>query len=331
MQNQIHLKIQTKVKSKSLWPIAAIVYQDALWQADCMRGQALVSDMATASNFRTNTWKEDASLKDEMLKFVKQGLKREEMLSFLRRDFDQYAWSLRTLDRRLRHFEIFYSDATVSVEAIKDAVAKELDGPGKLLGYRAMQKKVRQKHALLVPRDLIYAVMFDLDPEGLQGRAPGKKRTKPKGKFTSKGPNFVHSLDGHDKLMGYQNSTFPLAIYGCLDTASRKLLWLRVWITNSDPLVIGRWYLEYLYESRMMPTYLRVDRGTETGIMATIHAYLHDNHNTLDDASDSVIHGPSTSNQVKNFNCSLNFDKLSFNCATNIIVYVSIAFVGTCF
>ena len=32
------------------------------------------------------------------------------------------------------------------------------------------------------------------------------------------GPNWVHSLDGHDKLMGYQNSTFPLAIYGCLDS-----------------------------------------------------------------------------------------------------------------
>lgn len=263
------------------------------------RGLKLVTKMAVAYHFRTNTWKEDASLKDEMRKFVKQGLQREEMLSFLRRDFDQYAWSIRTLDRRLRHFDIFYSDTTVSVEEVKDAVAKELDGPGKLLGYRAMQKKVRQKHDLLVPRDLIHAVMFDLDPEGLQGRAPGKKRTKPKGKFTSKGPNFVHSLDGHDKLMGYQNSTFPLAIYGCLDTASRKLLWLRVWITNSDPLVIGRWYLEYLYESRMMPTYLRVDRGTETGIMATIHAYLHDNHSILDDPADSVIHGPSTSNQVR--------------------------------
>ena len=221
------------------------------------------------------------------------------MLSILRRDFDQYAWSLRTLDRCLRHFKIFYSDTTVSVEAVKDAVTKELDGPRKPLGYRAMQKKVCQRHDLLVPRDLIHAVMFDLDPEGLQERARGKKRPRLKGKFTSKGPNFVHSLDGHDKLMGYQNRTFPLATYGCLDTASHKLLWLRVWITNSDLVVIGRWYLEYLYESRMMPTYLLIDHGTETGVMATIHAYLHDNHNILDDPTDSVIHVPSTSNQVR--------------------------------
>ena len=47
-----------------------------------------------------------------------------------------------------------------------------------------------------------------------------------------------------------------------------------------------------------MPTYLRVDRGTETGCMATIHSYLHDNHGTFDDATESVIYGPSTSNQV---------------------------------
>ena len=79
-------------------------------------------------------------------------------------------------------------------------------------------------------------------PKGLEARGPvGKKKTNPKGSFTTKGPNWVHSLDGHDKLMGYQNSTFPLAVYGCIDTASRKLLWLRIWVTNSDPKVIGRW------------------------------------------------------------------------------------------
>ena len=77
-------------------------------------------------------------------------------------------------------------------------------------------------------RDLVHAVMFDMDPKGLQGRAPVKKERRPKGHFTSKGHIFVRSLDGHDKLMGYQNSTFPLAIYGCIDTASRKLLCLRV-------------------------------------------------------------------------------------------------------
>ena len=109
---------------------------------------------------------------------------------------------------------------------------------------------IRQEHELNVPRDLVHAVMYDLDPEGLEAHSFGAKKRKPKGHFTTKGPNFVHSVDGHDKLMGYQNSTYPLAMYGCIDTASRKLLWLRIWVANSDPQVIGRWYPEYLYETR---------------------------------------------------------------------------------
>ena len=98
-----------------------------------------------------------------MKKFVKQGIKRKEILDFLRRDFPQYAWRIPTLDRRLRHFNINYIDENVSVDQVRDAVARELRGPGKLLGYRAMHRKVRQEHGLKslnVPRDLVHAVKF---------------------------------------------------------------------------------------------------------------------------------------------------------------------------
>ena len=149
--------------------------------------------------------------------YIKQGLQREEILDFLTRDFTQYARGLRSLDRRLRYFDIYYHDKKVSVDRVKEAVKKELDGPGKLLGYRAMYHKVWQDHELDVWRDLVHAAMYDLDPKGLEARGPvGKKKAKR--------PYFVHSLDGHDKLMGYQNSTYPLAVYGCIDTAGGKLL-----------------------------------------------------------------------------------------------------------
>ena len=135
--------------------------------------------------------------------------------------------------------------------------------------------------------------------------------------------------------------------------ASHKLLWLRVWVTNSNQKVVGRWYLEYLYESqgccltgaqqpgapkkvlwapkflqqlpkhyllgsqlfgfcpsglleillgnslesRVMPSILRLDKGTETGIITTMHAFLRQCHGDMDPC-DSVIYDPSTSNQV---------------------------------
>ena len=170
----------------------------------------------------------------------------------MKRDFSQYAWSLSSLDRHMRYFDIHYTDNNVTVKQIRDAVKKEVDDPGKLLGYRAMQKTLRQEHELKVPRDLVYVVMQDVDPEELQAKGGvGNPKQKEKGKYTTKGPNFVHSFDGHDKLLGYQNSTFPLAIYGRIDTASRKILWLKIWFTNSDPQRIGYWYLEYLYETRI--------------------------------------------------------------------------------
>ena len=247
-----------------------------------------------AARIRNESWIEDEELKEVMKKYVSQGLRREEILDYVERDSSQYAWSLRTLDRRLRAFGIYYTDKRVSLEEVHDAVRKELDGPGK---YRGMQNRLRQEHDLLVPRDLVHDVMFDLDEEGLAARCPVRKKGKPKGHFTTRGVNWVCSLDGHDKLMGYRNSTFPLAVYGCIDTASRKLLWLRVWVTNSSPKVVGRWYLEYLYESRVMPSILRLDKGTETGIIATMHAFLRQSHGDMDPC-DTVIYGPSTSNQV---------------------------------
>ena len=174
-----------------------------------------------AARIRNESWIEDEELKEVMKKYVSQGLRREEILDYLEKDFSQYAWSFRTLDRRLRAFGIHYTDKRVSLEEVQDAVRKELNGPGKLLGYRAMQNRLRQEHDLLVPRDLVHDVMFDLDEEGLAARCPVRKKGKPKGHFTTRGVNWVCSLDGHNKLMGYRNSTFPLAVYGCIETASR--------------------------------------------------------------------------------------------------------------
>ena len=51
-----------------------------------------------------------------------------------------------------------------------------------------------------------------------------------------------------------------------------------------------------------MPSMLRIDRGSETGTMATIHASLRrNNQDDLNDPVDSILYGPSTSNQVIQF------------------------------
>ena len=145
--------------------------------------------------------------------------------------------------------------------------------------------------------------MTDVDIERLRQRQLRFKRKKEKGTFTAVGPNWVVSLDGHDKLMGFQKSTFPLAIYGCLDTNSRKILFLKVWTSNSNPIFVGWWYFEYLYKSKILSNYIRIDKGTETATLSTMHAHLSSLQTdvlTEDEACELEI-GPSTSNQVSSF------------------------------
>ena len=117
-------------------------------------------------------WESEVELQGTLTKDVTKGLQRNEILGHMLRDFPQYSWSIRTLDRMMRYFNIFYRDKNVPLNAVKEAVKGKLNGPGKLLGYRAMHLKIRQKNGLNVTRDQVYDIMTDVDLEGLRQRQP---------------------------------------------------------------------------------------------------------------------------------------------------------------
>ena len=75
--------------------------------------------------------------------YISQGLHRQEILDFMIQTYQQYAWS--------SHFGIKCHNKDVSVDDLRVAVQRELDRPGKLLGYRALHGKMRQVHKLNVP------------------------------------------------------------------------------------------------------------------------------------------------------------------------------------
>ena len=155
------------------------------------------------------------------------------------------------------------------------------------------------EHRIKVPVHLTYNVMGVVDPEGLETRRIMNKVKREKKCFSSDRPLWLVSLDGHDKLCGYQNWTFPLGVYGCLDTFSRKVLCLDVMPSNSEPRIIGNLYLRFLTNKKQLPRFLRMDRGTETGKMTTIHVYLHNDLSLFGDPVESVIYGPSTNNTIE--------------------------------
>ena len=94
------------------------------------------------SRVRNSNWEDDEELEGDLERYVKQNLKREEILDFVLKKYPMYAWSLRTLCRRLSHiFDIKFTNYQIELEDLQFAVQNEMQGPGKLLGYRALHKK----------------------------------------------------------------------------------------------------------------------------------------------------------------------------------------------
>ena len=246
-------------------------------------------------------WENDQRLEHDLKLYVSQNFKRVEILDYMKQDFGDNIWSLRTLARRLQELGKTYINYEISVDDVEEAVEKEFNGPGEVLRYRAMNEKLRTEYSIYVPRHLVHNVMCDVDPEGIAARQLNKKIKKHKQPFTSEGPLWVASLDGHDKLCGYQSSTVPLGVYGCLDTFSRKLLFLFLCFSNSEPEIIGKNFLKYMSKSKLLPYFLRVDRDTETGKMCSIHAFLSGRVFSFDDSLDSLTDGPSTNNKIERF------------------------------
>ena len=112
------------------------------------------------------SWKDDENLAEDLQNYVFKNFHRSEILDFmLYRDYPSYDWRIATLDRRLLFFDIFYIDDDTSVETVKEAVKKEIDCPGKRLGYRLPSQKLRNEHQIKVPRHLVLNVMRDVDSE----------------------------------------------------------------------------------------------------------------------------------------------------------------------
>lgn len=120
---------------------------------------------------------DDAKLKDDLQRYVMENLHPKEVLDFVKGYYPQYAWSLGTLDRRLDHFGSRCINYDADIREVEAAVREETNGPGQLLDYPVMHRKIREQHNLAVPRDLVYDIITLVEPEDLERRVNvGKKK-----------------------------------------------------------------------------------------------------------------------------------------------------------
>ena len=68
-----------------------------------------------ASRIRNDDWKDDEGLKRDLEKYIKQSLKRKEVLDFVSSKYPMYTWSLRTLGCCLSRFNIKYTNYEIEL------------------------------------------------------------------------------------------------------------------------------------------------------------------------------------------------------------------------
>ena len=89
--------------------------------------------------------------------------------------------------------------------------------------------------------------------------------------------------------MRYQQSTFPLVVYDYIDVACHKVIWLRILTENFPIKKIARWFFDDFFEKIIVVARLRIDKGSQTGNITSMHTFLRSDRDGLEDHSGSVI------------------------------------------
>ena len=150
------------------------------------------------------------------------------ILDFLEQHHD-IKMSKRTLLNRLKEYDLTRGNCEIDEAVIRDHIRKELEGPGSLLGYRAMWRKLHLKYGIDVPRSVVEILLRQMDPEGTRLRQAHKLKRR---QYINPGPNYCWHADGYDKVKPY-----GLPIHGCIDGFSRRVIWLKLEMSNNNPKV----------------------------------------------------------------------------------------------
>lgn len=198
--------------------------------------------------------------------------------------------SLRTLKRVLYKLglkrRVPISDDIIVMAATE--IEKQLKESGQSLGYKTMWKRLMDK-GIVIARDTVRHILLFMDKEGVQERA--RRRLKRR-KYVNPGPNFVWHVDGYDKLKPY-----GFAIHGAIDGFSRRIMWLEVGITNNNPKVTVKYFLDTLLQMKTSPCIIRCDHGTENVHIKHVQCYLRRGGTDEFAGGHSFLQGRSINNQ----------------------------------
>ena len=98
-----------------------------------------------------------------------------------------------TLKRKLKDMGLSRRGSHVDEGMLRYVIVEEMQGAGRLSGYRSIWHALRLRHHIHVPRNLVARLVKEIDPDGVEER---KSRRLSRRRYLSLGPNFCWHIDG---------------------------------------------------------------------------------------------------------------------------------------
>jgi hypothetical protein len=167
------------------------------------------------------------------------------------------------------------SDQLAAQRARTYALVKALlkEGTIRCWGRQFVQTKLRIHHQHQAREEDVRDALQDLDLQGTSARRPGPPRRHKGGEFITPGPDWLWSIDGHDKFRNY-----GIEIYAAVDVYSRRIQWFYIGNSNRRGVSVLRQGLAAIRSYRRCPSFFRSDRGTEVLLLADAHYSFYTRH-----------------------------------------------------
>ena len=236
---------------------------------------------------QSNLTMQDQDRRYNVLKnYFTAGFSYKEICNFLFR-FHRIKITIRHLNRLLRQCNMQRRGSHSNINIVKKSIQDELKGSSSCFGYRYMLQKLRS-NGLTTDKETVSLTLKSLDPVGVDRR---NRRKLTRREYHSFGPNHTWHIDGYDKL-----KPFGIAIHEAIDGYSRRILWLKLSSSNSNPKVIADYYLCCAKELNLIPRVVRGNRAIENVTVCGIQRFFRRNHTDSQSKDRSFIYGHSTAN-----------------------------------
>ena len=148
-------------------------------------------------------------------------------------------------------------------------LSQEMEGQAAHMGYKYSWHQLKLQ-SINVPKELVMKYKRIVDPIGVERRKVHFSKCRI---YSSLGPNDCWHVDRHDKL-----KQFNIAIQGCIDGHSHKILRLKVGKSNSSPKIIASHFMELVIPLKVCSQKVRTYWGTEKVLLAAMQCFLRRNH-----------------------------------------------------